>query len=175
MENVMTFNTTKKKRIDFASESGFTLMELIIVVAVLAILIGILLPQFSGITDKALAVAVGSEVKNAYTALVNYKTNIEATNKPYVDDDAKAAVNLALGGTTSAAPTGYTVNIDPNGTASIEIKKGDLTFKGEFNASMGGRPTLDCKVTSGDRCNDLFKEGSVDTVNGSVPSPNPQP
>lgn len=175
MENVMTFNTTKKKRIDFASESGFTLMELIIVVAVLAILIGILLPQFSGITDKALAVAVGSEVKNAYTALVNYKTNIEATNKKFEVEKAKSAVNLALGGTESAAPTGYTVNVQANGEASIGIVKGDLTFTGNFNASMGGRPTLDCKVDNGSRCTDLFSEGAVDTVNGSVPSPNPQP
>lgn len=51
------------------SEKGFTLIELIIVIAVLGILAMILLPKFTGFKENAVAAGVLSEAKNVNTAV----------------------------------------------------------------------------------------------------------
>lgn len=51
------------------NEKGFTLIELIIVIAVLGILAMILLPKFTGFKENAVAAGVLSEAKNINTAV----------------------------------------------------------------------------------------------------------
>ena len=48
------------------SKKGFTLVELVIVIAVIAILAGVLIPTFSGIVTKANQSAVQQEAANIY-------------------------------------------------------------------------------------------------------------
>ena len=50
------------------NKKGFTIVELVIVIAVIAILAGVLIPTFGGIIDKANESKALQEVKNAYTA-----------------------------------------------------------------------------------------------------------
>jgi type IV pilus assembly protein PilA len=50
------------------NKKGFTIVELVIVIAVIAILAGVLIPTFSGVVKKAKENAALQEVKNAYTA-----------------------------------------------------------------------------------------------------------
>ena len=53
------------------NRKGFTIVELVIVIAVIAILAGVLIPTFSGIVNKANQSKSLQEVKNAYTVYVS--------------------------------------------------------------------------------------------------------
>lgn len=59
---------------------GFTLIELVIVLAVIAILMAILIPTFSGIIKKANATKVELEIKNAVTSYIIDKSIEEFGN-----------------------------------------------------------------------------------------------
>ena len=52
------------------NKKGFTIVELVIVIAVIAILAGVLIPTFSGIVTKANQSKLLQEAKNLYTEYV---------------------------------------------------------------------------------------------------------
>ena len=61
------------------NRKGFTIVELVIVIAVIAILAGVLIPTFSGIVNKANQSKALQEVKNAYTVYVSDTLSAERT------------------------------------------------------------------------------------------------
>ena len=52
------------------NKKGFTIVELVIVIAVIAILSAVLIPTFGGIVDKAQASKAQQEVKNIHTLYI---------------------------------------------------------------------------------------------------------
>ena len=52
------------------NKKGFTIVELVIVIAVIAILAAVLIPTFGGVVDNAKNSAVIQEARNAYTTYV---------------------------------------------------------------------------------------------------------
>lgn len=66
-------------------QKGFTLIELMIVVAIIGILAAIAIPQFNSYRRKAQDSAAKSALKNLATAQENYY----ATNNSYTSDSSK--------------------------------------------------------------------------------------
>ena len=65
------------------SKKGFTIVELVIVIAVIAILAAVLIPTFSGIIDNANKSAAEQEARNAYT---NYLSDAVANGDTIIDN-----------------------------------------------------------------------------------------
>ena len=73
------------------NKKGFTIVELVIVVAVIAILAAVLIPTFSGIIKKAQQ----SADQQAVTQMNTILTSAQATNKLIVDgNDAETSINI---------------------------------------------------------------------------------
>lgn len=87
-------------------DAGFTLMELIIVIAILAMLIGMLLPRFANYTDKAMGAAVGVDTKNILTIGSAY--NLDNVKRIDIDELQKeTGINATgVGGKTLTDPAG---------------------------------------------------------------------
>jgi len=76
-------------------EKGFTLIELMVVIVIIAILAAVALPNFMGATEKARESAVRSAMKTLQTAIEMYATDHSGTYtdrlndvKPYLPGNA---------------------------------------------------------------------------------------
>jgi type IV pilus assembly protein PilA len=82
-------------------EEGFTLIELMVVVLIIAILIAIAIPTFLGARQRAQNRSAQSNVRNALTA----EKTVYTDNQQYADDSASALTNVepSLSYTTNAS------------------------------------------------------------------------
>ena len=116
---------------------GFTLMEMLIVVAIIAILIAIMIPTFNAQLEKSREAADAANIRAAYAEVMVSYLDDQSTPSKKVDLTQEAAgwANTDLEGTlkklvgednysgTPAAKGTCTVSVDANGTASIEYSK----------------------------------------------------
>jgi type IV pilus assembly protein PilA len=96
-------------------ESGFTLVELLVVMVILALLAAIAMPAFFNQRDKAKDADAKTSVRTAETAMETYATDNDGS---YEDADAAALVNIEstlsdadLTVTVNAAFDGYAVSV----------------------------------------------------------------
>ena len=96
----------------FGSKSGFTLVELIVVIAILGILAGIAVPTYSGYIKKANEAADYAQLDAIKTAAVFAYTDAHVKDDPFVD---VAQINV----------NGTTVTVTPEGGSAAAIDISD--------------------------------------------------
>ncbi len=104
------------------NKKGFTIVELVIVIAVMAVLAAVLIPTFSNMIDKSQGTKAVSEVKSAYTAtladeLATPETSDDIINNIWLADNAPEAIYVK-------ASNDRIVKITKDGAATI-VEKDD--------------------------------------------------
>ena len=105
-----------RRRLD-RDEKGFTLIELMVVVLIIAILIAIAIPTFLGARKKAYDRSAQSSLRNAYTNAKSLYTDTQDYTTATVSalTTAEPSLTFAAAGTASTGPKNvsvYTQNAD---------------------------------------------------------------
>ena len=110
------------QRLRKKDEKGFTLIELMIVIAIIGILAAIAIPNFISYRQRSYERTAQADIKNAYTAAT-----------AYITDHTHATINIAAltaGGfrSTTDVNTGVAASGSDEFTITSKHSSGDYTF-----------------------------------------------
>ncbi|MCF8146360.1 MAG: prepilin-type N-terminal cleavage/methylation domain-containing protein [Deltaproteobacteria bacterium] len=111
-------------------QKGFTLIELMIVIAIIGILAAIAIPQFNSYRKRAYNASANTDIKNAYTAAQAY----------FVDNPTgtvTTTILLSYGLNTSEGVTVTTTDGTVGGLAlTATHSSGDITYSIDSNGNI---------------------------------------
>ena len=100
------------------NKKGFTIVELVIVIAVIAILAAVMIPTFSGVVESANESKTLQDAKNAYTQLL-VTNNGQMTEGTHTSSPYTFTVN-ANGVLTDVECSGYEFVVENGAIKSVE-------------------------------------------------------
>ncbi len=124
--------------------SGFTLIEMIIVIVVIAILLGVLLPQFRGTQDEAATQRARSELRTLATAIESYyihNTNQLPTTLSTLTSATPRIVTTLPTDPFRSGSNNYTLYKDTNGVYYVVFSYGPDRAFGITGISTAGALT----------------------------------
>jgi len=143
--------------------TGFTIVELLIVIVIIGILAAIIIISFNGITSKAQETSVKHDVKNIAKQLEIYRTDSGRYPSSTQLQDLGIKVNKPTYGVN---PTGATIFycVDSAGTVFsvvARVKSGALT---QYLSSTGQSSVYSGSATAPQLCLDSGVPGTTSTV-----------
>jgi len=125
-----------------SNKKGFTIVELVIVIAVIGILATVLIPTFSSVVDKANKSAAEQELKNAYTlALAEAITDgaISTGETIYILKSGEATKTAPAAEATGNAVATWKFIFTAEDTATVERIPADTDYN---YAITDGKPVV---------------------------------
>ncbi|MGH2710125.1 MAG: type IV pilin protein [Actinomycetota bacterium] len=117
-----------KKIREMKDQDGFTLIELMVVILIIAILIAIAIPTFLGLRQRAQNRAAQSNLRNAMTAAKAFYTD----NESYVGFDAAAGLAIEPSLTWNDAAVSVTNAISVRNAAAGTVLVSTRSASGTF-------------------------------------------
>ena len=119
------FLQTALKKAKSKKQNGFTLIELMVVVAIVGVLSAVGLPQLLAANDKAKDAAAEAEVVNAAKTcsidILTGASGYDTADFPLVTGTCAASEDL-VGTSVSSANTTYTITLDAAGIPSSPVE-----------------------------------------------------
>ena len=143
------------------SKRGFTLIEMMIVIVVIAILIGVLLPNFRGTQDEAAEQRARAELRTLATAIESYaihNSNALPANLTALTTANPRIISVVPDDPFRASGTDYSFAVDTNGVYYVIYSYGR-----DRAVDISGINTSGQLTESGDCTEDVYATNGVRT------------